>query len=556
MKLIKNLVLSLAFVNLISFYGCDFVFQKKEKNTETLKTEENNTLELEGVLKSLGSAAVSGTKFFIEDSKGKIYLLKDGEAKISNNFLDREILVEINDSGDGKTYYVNKIDLKGDDFSYKNEDKWENYENEFNFVSFTKKSSWIVEQKENELLIYLKNDEIENIEEISSIPRIKLTRSRWNNSQATAFEEYIYKKSKTRIEKIRSAGFLEETYKPIESDLNLFFLVKDSNYFEIELESELDEELLINTFLDFVHSVKINEQTKEAMLKDNLLEDIENKAKEDTEDGLEDKSPDDLGNLKEQEEKSDISVAVASEEEYLKSSETNLDFGKAINLELEKENNKLEVIDKIKSEINNIVPEKSENGDWVVKEIQFVDPNYAYIDYENSSIKRKILIKYNFTGNVFETIGYFEPGEEKDWVIVSGDNPTASQEKVSYSISENGEIDDNLVIKSGFRYFESKPYKFKIQYPLNWYYSATNEVGSSATYMFSEKPIDNLTEAKVLLRIVNSLETASDSDIPTLINYQGSDAWAVKRNLGGYFIVSSTPEFSDIIKLMAGSIIQ
>lgn len=148
--------------------------------------------------------------------------------------------------------------------------------------------------------------------------------------------------------------------------------------------------------------------------------------------------------------------------------------------------------------------------DKVVTRFEFVEPNYVYVYYQNSDggEDRRELLTYEINSSdkvVTQQIGHFKPGLTRDWDLLSGADPVASKSKNVITV-DNDTVATVTTIQEGFRYLESKPLGFRIQYPSNWYYA---RLGSG--YVFSNEPV---SDTNVLLSLKLSLHEDDDGVIP------------------------------------------
>lgn len=148
--------------------------------------------------------------------------------------------------------------------------------------------------------------------------------------------------------------------------------------------------------------------------------------------------------------------------------------------------------------------------DTTVTRFEFVEPNYVYVYYQNpdGGGKRRELLTYEVdsSGKVAtEQVGHFKPGLTKDWDLLSGADPVASKSRHVISVSDN-EVATVTTIQEGFRYLESKPLGFRIQYPANWYYA---RLGSG--YAFSNEPV---SDTNVLLTLKLTPNPQDDAVVP------------------------------------------
>ncbi|MBI5754756.1 hypothetical protein HZA41_00885 [Candidatus Peregrinibacteria bacterium] len=138
----------------------------------------------------------------------------------------------------------------------------------------------------------------------------------------------------------------------------------------------------------------------------------------------------------------------------------------------------------IQTNISTIAPDPSENGGWKTTKFEFVEPNYVYVEYNDATERRKLLLTFQNDGGSITTavVGYFQTDEDENWETVSGSNAAYGKERIVYSGADSEESFTQL---PGYRYFESSTYHFKIQYPSAWYFS-----GSAGVYSFSDKPVE------------------------------------------------------------------
>lgn len=219
------------------------------------------------------------------------------------------------------------------------------------------------------------------------------------------------------------------------------------------------------------------------------------------------------------------------------------------------EKNYDEIASIICENISNLASEDATmGGTWYVTQVEFADPNYAYIEYEDGHDMRKILITYVIDpGFDSEVIAYFEPGDSATWDLVSGDDEASGLPKTVTTVVD-GQVSSIVEIMDGYRHFESYPYEFSMQYPASWYYS-----GGGGHYGFTEE-IDS--EEVVGLDILG--ENIDEHDGTSIDLANGKKAFLVSEN-GKYGIYVERDEnscfylegdigYAEIIVNMAGSI--
>ncbi len=111
----------------------------------------------------------------------------------------------------------------------------------------------------------------------------------------------------------------------------------------------------------------------------------------------------------------------------------------------------------------------------------FTDNGYFYVVYTSGSSERRSLFSYT-DSNAFSQTATFVPGTTQDWDLASGDNVAFSRPLTLIIVGSSGATEVSL--EQGFRYFESLPLEFGMQYPMNWYYQRSGD-----KYQFSDKPI-------------------------------------------------------------------
>lgn len=210
--------------------------------------------------------------------------------------------------------------------------------------------------------------------------------------------------------------------------------------------------------------------------------------------------------------------------------------------------------------INSIAPESSDSGSWTATKYEFVDPNYVYVEYTDGSENRKVLLSYNSSGSSLNTevVGYFEPGETASWTRVSGDNPVSGEEKTVVSVSD-GDIEEEAVVKEGYRYFESLPYDFVAQYPSDWYYSGSSGSGDVLHhYGFSDEPVESGNEIISIDIVSGGVPSGSSISIGphtgVKVYENGEVAVYIERDDGRIYKVHAASEYETSVIDIAASI--
>lgn len=552
---IKLFVLIFLFMSLFAGCGSDGAPSLKKP------VPDQTSLTFRGVLKSLGTAAVNGSRYLLVTADGTIYRLAENEAKIDSANIGKKILIKgYLSEAPNKDREITVLNLELDtekitDVSGLNE--WRDFESSYNGISLKRKSNWLPEQDGKLLIFYLPLDRTLDagiLDGPEQRDKIVIENMNWS-AEGGGFLSFLEKTfgNVTPFQKSEIGMADVQAYKR-EMGVGIeFFIKRDPGVFyriqHLSLDTAHHKDFR-NQFFDLIFSLKFIDFNDQGQRRLEIT--FANNPDEDITQG--DKSP-----------KRDEAPVVSA----IPSSSLSEIRGDSVIAGITRESNESKdglssarraIIDQMASDINVIASEKSGDGAWIVRELQFVDPDYVYVEFGDSSVKRKILIKYDLDEfDNFETVGYFEPGEDRDWVMVKGENPVASGEKVTYNISESGMVDETIVVKSGFRYFESKPMKFKIQYPANWYYSGYGAVGDAVSlYKFSDKPIDSGGKENISLRIIDrpidDFVVQGDRDF-FRGKYDNEDAVFVTRSSGGIFVVSGESDIA-LLESMARSIIE
>lgn len=219
-----------------------------------------------------------------------------------------------------------------------------------------------------------------------------------------------------------------------------------------------------------------------------------------------------------------------------------------------------EITEYLAKSINSIAPESSEHGTWRATKFEFTDPNYVYVEYNDGTDRRKVLLSYTSHEGDINTnfIGYFEPGETTSWTRVSGENPVAGEERTVVSITDEG-AKEETVVQEGYRYFESLPYNFIAQYPSNWYYSGRSGTdGTLHRYSFSNEPVKDGNELVNIDIISGNIPSGSQVSVGphtgVKVYENGKVAIYIERDDGRIYKVYASTEYESYVTTIAGSI--
>jgi len=219
------------------------------------------------------------------------------------------------------------------------------------------------------------------------------------------------------------------------------------------------------------------------------------------------------------------------------------------------EENYDDIVSAIGENIGELAPEDATlGGTWYTTRIEFAEPNYAYAEYEDGHDMRRILMIYvTDPGFDAEVIAYFEPGDLTTWGLVSGNDEAIGLPKTVVTV-EDGQVGSTVEVMEGYRYFESYPYEFSMQYPSSWYYS-----GGSGHYGFTED-IDS-AEAVGLDILSESIDEHDGTSIELAngkkafsVSEDGKYGIYVERDESSCFYVEGDVGYEEIVVNMAGSI--
>lgn len=212
---------------------------------------------------------------------------------------------------------------------------------------------------------------------------------------------------------------------------------------------------------------------------------------------------------------------------------------------------KRKVIDYIKQNLNDLKPADDAITSAVnPTKFEFASDSYVYVEYNDATNKRKLLLKYGSDGDTVKVsqIAYFEPGTTQDWVIKSGSNDASKFSREVYDAggTKTGES------KEGFRLYQNNSVKYALQYPSNWYYSgAAKESGALQTVQFGDKPLDG-NEAKITVSVFKSSPVSSGSGSSRVENGD-IIVFSVEKD-GKLFTIKGNSQYENIMKTMSDSV--
>lgn len=158
------------------------------------------------------------------------------------------------------------------------------------------------------------------------------------------------------------------------------------------------------------------------------------------------------------------------------------------------------------------------------------------ISYTHSTLGDKV----KYTNVFYDMIATFRfiPAESNTGANVREE----SVENVPAPEEEN-ESAAEIAIPTGYREFESNPFKFKISYPSSWYYS-----GGGSGYDFSDVPMEDGSE--VLIRLDLSAEGTEGNTV-------SAGVVRISIKVGDrYYVLSGASELKSVLEIMSKSIVE
>lgn len=527
----------------------------RQNREEPQSVDEYSTQQYIGVLKPLGVKIDNKATHFLELSSGEvIYVYSNFYNLNSKKFLNkrvetRGILIPGNE-GEKNTLEIDTMYVLEEE-----EEEWilstnEQYEVSFQYPPFLEELS-----AGNAQMFGAEKDVVTGMynERIGSIV--------YDNQEKTSLQEWTTKNGypAERIVPVRfgkDAAINGLKYVSEDGNKVYFFATHKDFIYEMNHVSESQNSLdkYRNIFYEIVDTFEFlvpeDNQAEEQSAEESVKEEVQATNDEQADE----KKQDDTQSQQETPEE----TAIEGENTDLQKTESETN---ETGQESTKEKNA--VVAYVSSHINELAPEKSsdEKG-FLVSVFEFVQPNYVYVEYNDSSAARKALLQYTLDQDTelkiinAEIVGYFIPGEEKDWALKEGSNPVSDKSREVVHLDTSGTIAGSFSVEQGYRYFESAAYKFKAQYPSNWYYA-----GTSGVYRFSNKPIVSDTDQLVSLEIVGeNLDAVAGEEIEVGKNKGKTGKLAdsfviyVERKRGGVFKIAAREEYQDLVFIMAKSI--
>jgi hypothetical protein len=177
----------------------------------------------------------------------------------------------------------------------------------------------------------------------------------------------------------------------------------------------------------------------------------------------------------------------------------------------------------------------------------FTDNNYFYVIYNSNDTQKRALFSYT-EANAFSKVAEFKKGTVQDWDLVSGNNIAYNRPLTLVLVGEEGSTE--LALQQGYRYFESLPLGFGMQYPMDWYYARTDD-----KYEFSDKP---LGESQVFVSAEVLDEKFSDmagTKVSNKVKQSSTTVYYVDLE-DDVLKISGSSQYADVIRIMATSVVK
>ncbi len=151
--------------------------------------------------------------------------------------------------------------------------------------------------------------------------------------------------------------------------------------------------------------------------------------------------------------------------------------------------------------------------------------------------------EYNFVRKA-----HYKKGEERDWVLVEGDEARILYDKTVIETDNGSGIQ---IIGKDMRLYENPHKDYSVQYPKNWYYRSFGSIENTVwTVGFAEKPLDSVFEALITLRILDEA-SAGKKEV------KGDTCFIeTPRDNDSHFLLEGALEYKDVMDEMADTIIQ
>ncbi|MBN2096484.1 hypothetical protein JW752_03755 [Candidatus Peregrinibacteria bacterium] len=177
--------------------------------------------------------------------------------------------------------------------------------------------------------------------------------------------------------------------------------------------------------------------------------------------------------------------------------------------------------------------------------------NLLAVVYEMEDKRFRSVYSYEPSANEynFNRLGYYEEGEDRDWVLTEGEEVRITSDKVI--IKAGSAVPGAQVISSDMRLYENTHKDYSVQYPKDWYYRSFGSIENTVwTVGFAEESLDSIFDALIALRILDE-PSAGKKEMK-------GDQYLIEvpRDEDSHFLLEGNLEFKEIMDAMAETIIQ
>ena len=161
------------------------------------------------------------------------------------------------------------------------------------------------------------------------------------------------------------------------------------------------------------------------------------------------------------------------------------------------------------------------------------------------------LFSYEPSANEFNFVrkAHFEQGEERDWVLVEGEEVRILYDKEVIKVSSTAS--GTQVISSDMRLYENPLKDYSVQYPKNWYYRSFGPIENTAwTVGFAEESLDSVFDALIVLRVLDESSSGKKE--------MKGDEYLIEvpRDEDSHFLLEGNLELKEAMDKMSETIVQ
>ena len=196
---------------------------------------------------------------------------------------------------------------------------------------------------------------------------------------------------------------------------------------------------------------------------------------------------------------------------------------------------------------NKILPEGAEITQFEIIEEQSL---LAAI-YNLEEGKFRDLYTYEPSANEFNFVrkAHFEQGEDRDWVILEGEEIRILYDKEIIKVGSTAS--GTQVISSDMRLYENPHKDYSVQYPKNWYYRSFGSIENTVwTVGFAEESLDSIFDTLITLRILDESSAGKEET--------KGDQYLIEipRDEDSHFLLEGSLELKETMDKMAETIVQ